>query len=262
MIKDFVKRILEKFNLEVNNKYIFETSDDPIEIIRRIFSTNNVNTIIDGGASIGDISLKFANYFPKSNVYCFEPYSEFNQLLSLRFKDNERISIYPFALNSTNEKLNLYINKSKGTNSTLPPASNGVSIYGTQFENTGLERTKAISLDNWAKQNNIHHIDILKLDVQGTELDVLKGAYDLLSSNGIDALLLEVNFQNCYRNQSGWDALISYLSNLGYCLFNFYNFYYHEGKLVQSDAIFFRNDILKTINTAKIFHNRSNILLK
>ena len=262
MIKDFAKRVLEKLNIEVNNKYIFETSDDPIEIIRRIFSTNDVNTIIDGGASIGDISLKFSNYFPKSNVYCFEPYSEFNQLLRERFKNNEKISIYPYALNSNNEDLNLYINKSKGTNSTLPPASNGVSIYGTQFENTGLERTKGISLDNWAKQNSIYHIDILKLDVQGTELDVLKGANGLMANNGIDALLLEVNFQNCYRNQSGWDALVSYLTNLGYCLFNFYNFYYHEGRLVQSDAIFFRNEILKTLNTSKIFHNRSNILLK
>lgn len=262
MIKDFVRRTLRKFNLEVKNKHIVETSDDPIEVIRRIFSTHNVNTIIDGGASIGDISLKFANYFPKSNVYCFEPYSDFNQFLSKRFNGNERISIFPFALNSANEELNLYINNSKGTNSTLPPASNGVLIYGNQFENTGVEVAKAISLDSWAKQNGIDHIDILKLDVQGTELDVLKGANRLLLNNGIDALLLEVNFQNCYRNQPGWDALMSYLTNLGYCLFNFYNFYYHEGKLVQSDAIFFRNDILKTINTSKIFHNRSNILLK
>tara|TARA_B100002019_G_scaffold286240_1_gene296411 strand:+ start:2136 stop:2924 length:789 start_codon:yes stop_codon:yes gene_type:complete len=262
MIKYFVNRLLGKFNLEVKNKHILDISDDPIEIIKRIFSTHKVNTIIDGGASIGDISLKFANYFPKSNVYCFEPYSDFNQFLTKRFKDNERISIFPFALNSTNDQLNLYINNSKGTNSTLPPASEGVLIYGNQFDNTGVEITEAISLDSWAKQNDIDHIDILKLDVQGTELDVLKGANHLLSNNGIDALLIEINFQNCYRNQSRWDDLISYLMNSGYSLFNFYNFYHYEGKLVQSDAIFFRNDFLETINISKIFHNRSNILLK
>ena len=262
MIKDFLNRVLGKFNLEINNKYIFEISDDPVEIIRRIFCSHKVNTIIDGGASIGDISLKFANYFPQSNVYCFEPYSDFIQFLNERFDDNERIIICPYALSATNKDLNLYINNSKGTNSTLPPLSKGVSIYGNQFENTGVEIAKAISLDAWAKQNCIDHIDILKLDVQGTELDVLKGANRLLSINGIDALLIEVNFENCYQNQTGWDALISYLMNSGYCLFNFYNFYYFEGKLIQSDAIFFRNDILDSINSSKLFHNRSNILLK
>jgi len=50
MIKDFLNRVLGKFNLEINNKYIFEISDDPIEIIRRIFCSHKVNTIIDGGA--------------------------------------------------------------------------------------------------------------------------------------------------------------------------------------------------------------------
>ena len=38
MIKDFVNRLLGKFNLEVKNKHIFEISDDPIEIIKEFLA--------------------------------------------------------------------------------------------------------------------------------------------------------------------------------------------------------------------------------
>ena len=57
------------------------------------------------------------------------------------------------------------------------------------------------TLDEYALSKGIQHIDILKMDVQGSELNVLKGAENLLKSNKIDIIYSEVWFKAAYEGQ-------------------------------------------------------------
>ena len=145
-------------------------------VISRIFKSESIRTIIDGGASIGETSLRFLTLFPESKVYMFEPYSGFKQYLEEKKNPFTQISstnlvLYPIA----NHIRFLQINKSKGTNSILHGDSVGKEIYGSQFK-MWRRKIKCITLDLWFNYKEINSIDILKLDVQGTEIDVLEGA--------------------------------------------------------------------------------------
>ena len=72
--KNIIKKLFMHYNLEIRNYSQFETSDDPYQIISKIINPNDVDTIIDGGASIGDTSQILTELFPQAIVHAFEPF--------------------------------------------------------------------------------------------------------------------------------------------------------------------------------------------
>ena len=126
----------------------------------------------------------------------------------------------------------------------------------------GEEKIKCITLDLWFNDKEINTIDILKLDVQGTEIDVLEGAKNLFSKNMIRSLIVEINFQECYEDQKSWVHLVNNLTNSRFHLFNLYNPYFYSGRLVQADAIFIHDLVLKSLNLRSEFHDYSKYLRK
>ena len=95
----------------------------------------------------------------------------------------------------------MQINESKGTNSILHGDSSGKRDTEANLKMWEKKKIKCITLDLWFNDKEINSIDILKLDVQGTEIDVLEGAKNLFSKNMIRSLIVEINFQECYEDQ-------------------------------------------------------------
>jgi hypothetical protein len=60
------------------------------------------------------------------------------------------------------------------------------------------EICKLISLDEFAKKNNINYIDLLKIDVEGFEFKALKGAKQILKNTKY--ILIEITFSNIFKN--------------------------------------------------------------
>ena len=77
-------------------------------MIRRILALlseqDDVLVIVDGGASIGDTSDRFASLFPKASVYAFEPFDHFIKPLSQKAVANHRIKVFPLALDEQTVK--------------------------------------------------------------------------------------------------------------------------------------------------------------
>ena len=262
MLRVFLKKLLSVLGYNLVNTKLLEDSDDPFLVISRIFKCESIRTIIDGGASIGETSLRFLTLFPESKVYMFEPYSGFKQYLEEKESLYSNLIYEPCALSNCQSYKLLQINESKGTNSILHGDSIGKEIYGSQFKNVGEEKIKCITLDLWFNDKEINSIDILKLDVQGTEIDVLEGAKNLFSKNMIRSLIVEINFQECYEDQKSWVHLVNNLTNSRFHLFNLYNPYFYSGRLVQADAIFIHDLGLKSLNLRSEFHDYSKYLRK
>ena len=95
------------------------------------------------------------------------------------------------------------------------------------------------TIDNFCNNNSITNVDLLKIDVQGAEYKVLKGATQLLKSKKIKTLILEIIVASNYENLWKLSDYIEYFEKLDYELYGLYNFSYGvNNNLLQLDAIF------------------------
>jgi hypothetical protein len=106
------------------------------------------------------------------------------------------------------------------------PSLSCASLVGTsEFE--------AKTLDAWARENGVRYVDYIKLDTQGSELDILRGALRVLETTRI--IDLEVEFNPIYENQPLFSDVDFFLRSRGFVLWKF-NTLVHYGTRGQKDA--------------------------
>lgn len=147
--------------------------------------------VFDVGANKGQYTEAILNIFTSDvYVYCFEPsYASFKELKA-RHGEKSNVELVPFGLGSVSEIRNLYYDSD---------GSGWASVFerkGTQFnpELTHSEEISTIRLDDFCKSKSIGRINFLKADVEGFELEVLKGATRMLPC--IDFIQFEFSFAN------------------------------------------------------------------
>jgi len=178
--------------------------------------------ILDIGAHVGDWYHEIKDIYPNSEVLSIEANS------NCAFKLSQNNPNYMIA----------FLGKDKGvTNFYIPdehPRSTGASSYIEQtslFDNVTPQQLQVITLDSLDQQ-----FDFIKIDVQGSELDIIKGGLNTIKQSTI--LQLELGMLNYNKNAPKASEIISYLYNLGFDLFDVGCFYYWNEKLNQSDMFF------------------------
>ena len=167
--------------------------------------------IIDVGGNIGSFSLLAANYLKQTSnyhkIYCFEPYQQIFDKLLNNIKLNKNLKdfliVEDIALGSIiDEKLTFnIIKKNLGANYLEPTNID----FLKKTDNFVLGDT----LDNYCNKNNISNITFIKIDVEGMELDVLKGSTNIIKKNKPD-IFIEINEKK--YNERG-QSFKSYLLN-------------------------------------------------
>ncbi len=149
----------------------------------------NITPIIfDVGANIGDYSKAIHSIFgERLQLYCFEPSRETFAILKENVKNHNNIKPYNVGFGQENKQMVLYSDK-KG--------SGLASLYDRKLEYHGVtmgqqENVIIRRLDDFCRENNIKHIHFLKMDVEGNELNVLKGAEGMITSKSVDYIQFE-----------------------------------------------------------------------
>ncbi len=135
------------------------------------------DVVLDVGAHIGCFTLKAAKEAgPEGKVISFEPSSENFKLLSLNVNSNDytNVNIFNVAAGSEPGTAKLHIGNRRGTNSLLPDAG---------AQQVGIEEVPIKTLDSVADELKLSKVSFVKIDVEGFELEVLKGARNILSSS-------------------------------------------------------------------------------
>ncbi|SDR64028.1 methyltransferase, FkbM family [Rhizobiales bacterium GAS113] len=137
--------------------------------------------MFDIGAYCGTFSLRYRHNF--STIFAFEPMSHHFDALVENISLNSASHIVTAvndAVGKSTGIVRLYI-AGDGTHTIIPAAGSSIDC-------------SIVTIDDFMKDHDLHsaEIDLLKADVEGAELDVLKGARSLLQ-NGAPVLLLEAN---------------------------------------------------------------------
>jgi FkbM family methyltransferase len=173
-------------------------------------------TVIDVGANIGQYAmLASTRVGPHGRVHCFEPHPGVYQVLTrnLRRSGCANVVARPLALAATPGARDLF----------LQPIDN---VGATSFKprDTALPgsrvRVKATTLDAYVKARRLGRVDLIKIDVEGAELEVLEGAARTLDANPDIVLVVEFLRENAQRFGRSVEELETHLRALGFRLFS------------------------------------------
>jgi FkbM family methyltransferase len=213
-------------------------------------------------------SAEWSLFAPHLTIYGFDADSdaceEANINLAIR-QVNWTEKHIPIALSSSVGESSLYVTEQLACTSLYPPNSSYLarfdSIIPKSFRLNFFLEIETTTLDTYCQQEGINEIDFLQVDVQGADLDVLKGA-SLLLDRSVLAIQTEVEFSALYINQPLFGDIDTYLRKKDFTLFDLEGCSRYirsrspifsptrGGQLLWADALYFRDLIREDITTS------------
>jgi FkbM family methyltransferase len=176
---------------------------------------------VDVGAHVGLFIDLLRSSLREPTIHAFEPAPESFARLQGRFGATPGITLVNAGLGRERGKIDFNIFDNQTLNSFLPMLPSGSGTLG----DPKLVRTIEVpvhSLDDYADSAGLVRIDLLKIDTQGYELQILKGASRLLGGGKVNAVLLELNFVPLYDGQVWAHETFGFLHENGFRLVDFY----------------------------------------
>lgn len=237
--RDFIPPIINKLinlskkksNSDSVRPYPFDSI--PLEI--------DASWVLDIGANLGYVAKNALINWPKAKVICFEPVASTFQILTDNLRDySDRVILYNKALSDVNGTGQINITTQHGANS-IEQQSAFHKYFNPHVREVKKETIELIRLDDIAEKFPAEFIDILKIDVEGHELKVLKGGAKFISTR-VDTIIIEIALQrdNSWENQSVFE-IFSLLHSFGFCLINCLDLYHANNSnlmLTQMDCVF------------------------
>lgn len=187
--------------------------------------------IVDVGCRWG-FAERFTNekYVNSFKVYGFDPDQEECKRLEESYAHLPAgyVNCIPLALAGHQGVRNLFLTKEPACSSLHPPIAFLAERYPA-LECIHVERiasTEVTTLSAWAAEAGVHNIDYIKLDTQGSELEILKGGADLL--NRTRCIDIEVEFNPIYQGQSLFGETDSFLRAHGFSLWRLSNLVHYS----------------------------------
>ncbi len=229
-------------------------------------------SILDGGARGGPSDPRWRSIGDERLViHGFEvDEAECGRLNREASESDLRHHYYPVALWSSEGSLTIYENKAAGGGSAYP--QNLALTNRWKFQNAtqkfdardifypiGEVSFATTTIDSWARKHAIAGLDFLKLNVQGAELEILKGAPDTLKS--IVGMQLEVSFVESYFGRPFFADVDAFVRRQGFHFFDLVGLHYlgraaspvtsmHtpglyplHGQLIEAHGLYFRDPL-------------------
>ena len=222
-------------NYKLNNKYQNKNQITNAELILNLLKIRGFNPkyIIDVGCGYGQWTKKLFKFYPSSNYLLFDAdKNNKNELNNLK-KNNNKLD-YKICLLSNDNKNYKFYNMGYGS-----------SIFEEQTShNRNVEEISSTTLDQEIPDELKNHSNnLIKLDVQGSELKILEGLLDKI--NYFEVIILEVSIHNYNKDSPLFDKVMNFMYNKNYRLYDLFDLKRlgnNNSFLVQFDCVFVRNN--------------------
>ncbi len=213
-----------------------------VDLKRRMIMLNyhDINLILDVGANKGEYTMDLINLGYRGVIESFEPIDEAYKHLEKVSKKNKLWNSSKIALGNFDGETEINVAGNINSSSLLDMLPNHIlsepkSKY-TRKEKITVNKLDTIFPSIYNNGDNAY----LKIDVQGYEMEVLKGAENSL--NFIKGIQIEMSIELLYEGSILYNELIQFLETKGYELFSIENGFSDPvtGKLLQFDGIFFK----------------------
>lgn len=179
----------------------------------------DVDVVVDAGANCGAASVYFAQHYPDAVVHAIEPARAPLGYLRRNVRELPNVVVHPVGLHSSDQEVALFHGKDDtGT----------ASIVRSDWHRDSFEIVQLRAGAGWANEHDIQRIDVLKVDVELSELDVLEGFGAFVPA--VKAIYLEYGSRKLRR---AIDRLLDPTHDL----------YLGEMSLDQGECVYVRRDL-------------------
>ncbi|MDA9267068.1 FkbM family methyltransferase [Salibacteraceae bacterium] len=225
----------EYFNLE--SPHLFRAK----QILNNVFPNSQSKVIIDIGAGDGTISEEIVSLFKCNNLHAFEPQKNQYEKLSKKSLTIPSITPYHCALGSSPNKLELNINHNIGSSSFHAKNSSiSNNYYNEKLSKEKTELVEVKTLDSFNFQTDI---DLIKVDIQGFEIEALKGALNTLKKTKL--VLIEMQNHDFYVDAPKYYEIDAFMRQVGFdfCFHVQMSRSYKIHRELEWDALYINQDL-------------------
>ena len=195
---------------------------------------DDVDTIIDVGANSGQFTKASNHFFPTATIYSFEPLRDLYEKNKKSFHKVKEIQVYNLAFGNEEGHINFYQNGYGHISSALEISKENVFYPKDSIIKIEVPITK---IDLFFRDKKLTNKTILKIDVQGFELEVLKGSIETLKN--INFIIIEANLQKLYNNQPTFSMVHDFLIQNDFDLKGMLDFNLgHKNKYIEVDLLY------------------------
>ena len=167
------------------------------EMVRPACASLATPVVFDVGANVGDYSAMVHGFIPSARIYAFEPAASVYQQLDGRLSSNFEAFNFGFSDEEKTIDLHSYTVEGQAV-SLISSIDRRLPTQVLKVEVVDTERIEVRTLDSFCASEGIERIDFLKLDVEGHEVAVLRGAQAMLDRGAISMIQFEFGPANIY----------------------------------------------------------------
>jgi len=166
----------------------------------------------DIGACLGESISKFEGF---DEIYSFEPAPNIFNILVESCKNDSRVKCFQIGISDVDGLQSFNYHDHYGYSSFLEIDQEGEFAKKCHQEDPGFDDVISVievqtkRLDTFMRENNIEHIDFLKIDTQGNDLNVVKSLGQMV--NKVDTIELEIQIKPLYKNSSSKEDVINFM---------------------------------------------------
>ena len=150
------------YKSEQEKMYTTWVKDQGDELLRVTYDLDKDSLVFDIGGYKGQwASDIYAKY--NCTIHVFEPVQSFAQKIEERFKNNSKIILHDFGLGQTTADAQI----------TIDNDASSLHRHSCRTTGNNSQTIKIVDIDDFIKQNNIHHIDLMKMNIEGGEYELL-----------------------------------------------------------------------------------------
>ena len=204
----------------------------------RVLCGLDCRTVVDIGANRGQFALVARRCLPHARVISFEPLPAAAAKFRAVFAGDDRVTLHEAAIGPSPGNATIHVSKRDDSSSLLPTTATQVALFPGTAE-VATATVRVASLREFISAADIQSPALLKLDVQGYELEALRGCEDLLDQFAY--VYAECSFVELYGGQALADEVVAWLRERGFGLRGVHNTEYDRGgRAIQADFLFAR----------------------
>lgn len=210
----------------------FDVARDRFDDLRALLDRDDP-VVVDGGANRGAVVGEVLARWPRARVHAVEAQPALARELARTWAGDPRVTVHAAALARETGTLEFHVTANSVSSSPLVPTAFKRSLHGANVDVTETLTVSARRLAELVPER----IDLLKLDVQGFEIEALAGLGERLEDVG--AILTEVQFAPLYEGTPLFGDVDRFLRSAGFALFNLYELWTtDDGRLTAGDAVY------------------------
>jgi FkbM family methyltransferase len=191
-----------------------KVSLDFLSDIRSRLPRATVRTVFDVGANVGEYSARVAAAFPEAEIFCFEPTTATFAVCKGEFAARPNVHCFQLALGAEAGSGQLLLEPSAVSNRLVDAGA---------YPGRSFEAVPVGTIDGFCAERGIAAIDLLKIDTEGHDLAVLRGAERMLGALSVKLVQVEAGMHGHNRLHVPLQDFREYLEPRGYLLFGIYN---------------------------------------